>query len=303
MLNRFFIFTEHIGDNIYILCNETRKRLKTDDVWGISPGIAFYFIVGFIPFLIFLVNVILFFTMAQLDDVLNMLYAYLPVKMANTIENDIQRVVSQRSDLWMWMGLLVSMFSFQQGLAVLVRATDRENYDSADNVEKSKRLTFWVHGKAVIFSIGLIAAIVLSLGLIVFGEAAVQILYQAFPLPDVFMHTWSWGKYALPFVSLIIYLTIFYVFAPTKNHPPVSAALVVSTFVTIVWLAATGIYSWFMMIIPSIGEAYGPLIGLFVLFFWFRWIAYIIIIGICSLKVWQMRSSLWRQYKEQGIIA
>lgn len=302
MLNRFINWADHAGDNLYLLCNETRKKLETDDVKGISPGIAFYFIVGFIPFLIFLVNVILFFTVARLDIVIDMLYAYLPVKVALTLEADIQRVVAQRSDLWLWMGLLASMMSFQQGLAVLVRATDREHYESADNAERARKLTFLVHGKAVVFSVGLIVAIILSLGLLVFGEAMVQILCQVFPLPELFIRTWDWIKYVLPFVSLIVYLTIFYIFAPRANHPAVPAALVVSIFVTVAWLAATGVYSWFMMVIPSIGEAYGPLMGLFVLFLWFRWIAYIIIIGICSLKVWQERKALWEKYKSQGII-
>lgn len=77
----------------------------------------------------------------------------------------------------------------------------------------------------------------------------------------------------------------------------------VSVMVTIAWLVATGIYSWFMMVIPSIGEAYGPLMGLFVLFLWFRWIAYIIIIGICILKVWQERNALWERYKIEGIVS
>ncbi len=306
MLERFINWCAYIGDNLFLLTNETRKRLEADDVKGISPGIAFYFIVGFIPFLIFLVNVILFFTVARLDIVVNMLYAYLPVKVAVTLEMDIQRVVAQRSDLWMWMGLLFSLVSFQEGLAVMVRATDREHYEiadrNADSLLKVMKFSFWVHGKAVIFSVGLIAAIILSLGLLVFGDTVVQLLCQAFPLPEFFLRTWDWVKYVLPFGALIVYLTIFYIFAPYENHPAVLPSMAVSVIVTAAWMAATGIYSWFMLVIPSIGEAYGPLMGLFVLFLWFRWITYIIIMGNCLLRVWQERAALWKKYKEKGIV-
>ena len=289
-------------DNLYILYNETRKRLVTDDVRGISPGIAFYFIVGFIPFLIFLVNVILFFAVARLDSIFDILYAYFPTRVAMTLEADIQRLVAQRSGLWMWMGLLTSMWSFQQGLAILVRATDRVNYESVDNAQKNNKLSFCAHGKAVLFSVGLIAAIVISLGLLVLMEAVVQYLRQTFLLPEIFVGTWYWIKYVIPFAVLIIYLTIFYMFAPISNPPTLLSAIVVSVFVTIAWLVSTGIYSWFIMIIPNIGEAYGPLMGLFVLFFWFYWITNITIIGICILKVWQERKVLWAKYKENGII-
>lgn len=90
--------------------------------------------------------------------------------------------------------------------------------------------------------------------------------------------------------------------APLSNPPTLFSAILVSVFVTIAWLVSTGIYSWFIMVIPNIGEAYGPLMGLFVLFFWFYWITNITIIGICILKVWQERKNLWEQYKKQGII-
>lgn len=107
MLTHFYKWFTYIGDRLYFGINETYNQLQSDDVKGIAPGIAFYFLVGFIPFLIFLVNVILFCTVARLDIVVNMLYAYLPGKAAVTLEADIQRVVAQRSDLWMWMGLFM----------------------------------------------------------------------------------------------------------------------------------------------------------------------------------------------------
>lgn len=110
------------------------------------------------------------------------------------------------------------------------------------------------------------------------------------------MQTWSWTKYVIPFLALTVYLTIFYLFAPNTNHPTVPSAFVVSSLVTVAWLAATGIYSWFIMIIPSIGDVYGPLMGLFVLFSWFSWITYIIIVGLCLLKSWQEREMLWEEY-------
>ena len=45
-------------------------------------------------------------------------------------------------------------------------------------------------------------------------------------------------------------------------------------------LAATGIYSWCMTLIPSMGIAYGSLFGLFALFVWFKFIVSFIIYGI-----------------------
>lgn len=97
-------------------------------------------------------------------------------------------------------------------------------------------------------------------------------------------------SYFLPFVVLILFLTIFYLLAPHSYTPKLSHAVIAASLVTVLWLAATGVYSWLLLLIRSIGESYGPLFGLFVLFLWFRYITYIIIIGICFLKAWD---NLW----------
>ena len=268
------------------------KYLRTDELHGLSPGVAFYFIIGFIPFLVFIANVIMFFTVAQLDSIIELLYAYFPGKIAMTIEDDIQRIVSQRSDLWMWMGLLASTISFEQGLAVLVRATDHSYYKDA---------SIWdVHSKAILYVIGLLLAILLSLGLTVFGNAIVQFLDYEFQLPTVFLSTWSLLRFLLPFLALIMFLTIFYWTAPPNircNIAHIKTCAIAAFMVTFLWLTATGIYSWIMLFIPSMGECYGSFFGLFVLFMWFQYIALIIIIGIGFIKTWDKWNVLQHQWK------
>lgn len=109
---------------LYFFFDETSKHLRKDDLFGISPGITYYLIMGFIPFLIFAVNVILFSTVADIDFVINKVHTYCPPQIADTLETDIQRIVKQRSDLWLWVSLLFAAYSFEQALALLVRATD-----------------------------------------------------------------------------------------------------------------------------------------------------------------------------------
>ena len=270
---------------------QTRDFMRKDEVSGISPGITFYFIMGFIPFLIFSVNVVLFSTAADLDFVIEMVRTYFPERMATTLENDIQRIVAQRSDLWLWVSLFAAAYNFEKGLAILVRATDAKTYGERRSTPSLFRgitssAEFLIHIKSILYAVGLVMVIIVSLGLTVFGNILVQWFNYNFNLPSMFLDTWNILMYAIPFVVLILYLTIFYLSAPRSYSPHMLHAIVTAFIVTLLWLFATIIYRWFLMIVPSIGESYGPLFGLFAMFGWFYYIVKFIIFGLCFIKAW-----------------
>ena len=272
---------------LYYFYRHIKKSLHTEGIWGISSSITYYFIMGFIPFLIFVVNIALFFTAMQMDVVVSLVYTYFPERVASVLETNIQRIVAQQNNLWLWMSLLASAYSFQSGLEILVRATDYAGYlNRHQNKTKKNFMSFFVSMKSLVFSIGLVLAIVLSLGVMIIENTFIRSLKQTLLLPEIFLNSWYWVSYFLPFVVLILFLTIFYLLAPHSYTPKLSHAVIAASLVTVLWLAATGVYSWLLLLIPSIGESYGPLFGLFVLFLWFRYITYIIIIGICFLKAW-----------------
>jgi len=268
-----------------------RKFLRKDEVSGISPGITYYLIMGFIPFLIFSVNVALFTTAADLDFVVEFVRTYLPARAATTLEEDIFRIVGQRSDLWLWVSLFAAAYSFEKALAILVRASDLKTYgdklkSSMSIMGKINRADFLVHLKSALYAMGLVMVIIVSLGLTVFGKILLEWVDHSFHLSAVFLSTWNLLIYAIPFVVLVVYLTIFYRTAPHSYTPRLIHSFVTAFVVTILWLFATIIYRWVLMIIPSIGESYGPLFGLFTMFGWFYYIVSIIILGIGVVKTW-----------------
>lgn len=272
--------------NIYSFFHNIWRQLREEKLLGLSPGITFYIIMGFIPFLVFLINVLLFCTASKTGTIIKILYTYFPANIAGVIKEDVVRILAQRSSLWLWLSLLISAVSFEQALAILVRATDYKTYHG-----KSYWFDIVVHVKSVLFSIGLVVGIVLSLGLIVFGDIIIRYIHNYFPLPVFILSIWKFVKYILPFVSLIMMLTAFYFYAPHSYTPKIVPTMFTSTMVTVVWLAVTSIYSWLMVVIPTMGESYGPLVGLFVLFLWFRFIVYIIIFGIAFLKSWLLQKN------------
>ena len=248
--------------------------------FDMASGTTYYFLLGFLPFLVFTVNLMLFVMAAQVDAIYGVAAHYLPERMAGPLMSDITRIMASRSSLWMWVTGLFSLYSFVQGLVILTRATDSLDYAQTENIARDNRHNVLVYANGIIFTFGLMVVIFLSLGLPVFGNSLVYYLNESSHFPAFFLWLWNFLRVFLPFVVLVVWLTFFYIFAPHSYTPPFRQALITALLVTCLWLAVTGIYGWFMTLIPSMGIAYGSLFGLFALFVWFKFIVSFIIYGI-----------------------
>ena len=100
------------------------KRYIDDDVGSFASEASYCFILGLIPFMIFLVNCILFFAAPQLDTILDLLQ-YLPAQFAASMEENIARIIAGRSTIWLFAGLGAAVWTASQGTAVLVRGMDK----------------------------------------------------------------------------------------------------------------------------------------------------------------------------------
>ena len=96
------------------------KRYIDDDIGALASEASYCFILGLVPFLIFLVNCILFFAAPQLDTIMHFLQ-YLPEQFAASMEANVARIVEGRSSLWLFIGLAGAVWTASQGASVLVR--------------------------------------------------------------------------------------------------------------------------------------------------------------------------------------
>ncbi|MBQ4212045.1 MAG: YihY/virulence factor BrkB family protein [Selenomonas sp.] len=269
-----------LWETIYFFYQRFTAYHSISSWFDMASGTTYYFLLGFLPFLVFTVNLMLFVMASQVDAIYGMASHYLPERMAGPLMSDITRIMASRSSLWMWVTGLFSLYSFVQGLVILTRATDSLDYANTAAMARDNRHNILVYAKGIIFTFGLMVVIFLSLGLPVFGNSLVYYLNEDGQLPAFFLGLWNFLRVFLPFVVLVVWLTFFYIFAPHSYTPPFRQAFITALLVTFLWLAATGIYGWCMTLIPSMGIAYGSLFGLFALFVWFKFIVSFIIYGI-----------------------
>lgn len=257
---------------IKYVIHRTAKRFIEDDVTALAAESTYYFILGLVPFLIFFVNAILFFAAPQMHVIIKILH-YLPQQLETSMSENIYRIIQGRSSIWLFLGLGGALWTSSQGINVIIRAMDKIFFGDR-NIQK------WiiVNIKSLLFTLLITFGMILSLGMIVFINAVVYAIAYYFSISKFFLEIWNISKYAIPFIIMMFSLAAFYRYAPHKKCTTWPIILVTSLLVTCIWLILTGVYGYYILEISRMGTTYGSLIGLVVLFIWFR-LASMVIIG------------------------
>lgn len=264
------------------------KRCITDyvdkDADSFAVEASYFFILGMIPFLIFFVNCLLFVAAPEIHRILAFL-SYLPESFAEPLKENIIRIINGRSTLWLFIGLLVSVWTASRGTSVLIRGMDCIAHGN-------RNIQSWlaVNLKACFFTVFLVVTMIVSLGLIVFANAIIWVIHSyVFAFPDFFLQLWKWLRYIIPFVVMSLFLSVFYRWAPDRKYKKFFPLVVVSFIATVCLLLVTGAYGYYVLHISNMGVTYGSLIGLIFLFLWIRLALEVVLFGGVMIHVWSER--------------
>lgn len=256
------------------------QRFNDDNVTALAAEATYYFILGLIPFMIFLVNSMLFFAAPQIHVIMSLL-SYLPDDVAVAMEANILRIIQARSSIWLFIGLAGALWTSSQGVDTLIRSTDLAVYG-----DRNRQSYIRVNAKSIIFTLFISFAMILSLGLIVFGNAVVYAIAYYFHVPEILLKLWTVVKFGIPFVIIAFSLAVFYEYAPAGRRSDWRRVITSAFLVTSIWIALTAAYGYYILHVSSMGLTYGSLIGLVVLFIWFHLAAMVIIAGGELIVTW-----------------
>lgn len=255
-------------------------RYMDDDVGAMAAESTYFFILGLIPFMIFLVNMVLFFAAPQMDLIFELL-SYLPASMEHILRSYVTRIISGRSTIWMLGGLAGALWSSSQGVNALIRATDKAFYN-----DRNCQSWIKINIKSLVFTMLLTFAMLLSLILIVFANAIVYAVADFFQLSELFMQLWRLSRFTIPFTTLALVMALFYQLAPKAPVSRWKRVVAASFIVTLLFLLSTYAYGYYVQHISNMGVTYGSIVGLIVLFIWLKLAALFIIMGGELIMAW-----------------
>lgn len=247
--------------------------LGNDHVSMVAAGVAFYLLLAIFPAMGATLSIYgLVSDPADVQQQLEQLTALLPNEAQAILNQQLSAVASQSSQalgIGLMGSILLAVWSTTKGVKALITALN------IVYKEHEERSFIKLNAIALLLTLGAILFLVLALGLVV----ALPALLGNFGLQAYTQILILIARWVLLAVIVMTSLAVLYRYGPSRSSPRwqwVSWGAILATFL---WLAGSGLFSYYVSNFASYNETYGALGAIVILLMWFYLTAYMILLS------------------------
>ncbi|WP_243122223.1 YihY/virulence factor BrkB family protein [Clostridium thermarum] len=247
------------------------KRIKEDEVPAMASQLAYSMILSFMPFLIFLLAIVGF-TPLRSKDLLVYMEGIIPRESLSLIKDIIAEVTDVKKGDLLSFSLIATLWSATGGIKAVVRCLNKA-YD-----EKEKRGFLRLQLLYILFTLGLVLVVILTMGLLVFGNVIGNYLSCCFEFSDVFVLLWNIFRYVIIVLVMAMIFTFIYHYTPSRRlirKEVIPGAL----FSTAGWIIISMGFSFYVDNFANYSRVYGGIAAIFILMVWIYLSSLILLIG------------------------
>ncbi len=262
---------KYANNKYYLFFLQLYKQAIKHQVSNSGAMLAYYFILSFFPFLIFLISMLSYTPLVSIDLVEAVIKVF-PAEVGLTIANFINDLVSSRSDAIVSTSIIVTLYSSSKGLSSLIEAINR-----AYNLKDDRNIVVKTI-LALIFTVFVAISIVIMLVSIVFGGVIITYIFNILNIERVAIDIYTVLRFILPAMFMFIVLVLLYKYAPNKKIKWKST-FKGAIFATIGIILSSMIFSFYVSNFGKYNVTYGSLGGVVVLLIWINLLGTIIVLG------------------------
>jgi len=250
---------------------ELLVRIKKVDVTGLGSQLAFFFLLSLFPLLIFIMTLLPFLNLNQAEIFL-LIRDYAPESVSMLIEDTLSDILKNRNGGLLSIGILATVWSASKGMNALTKALNRSYF-----TEESRSFIV-ARGMSVVFTIMLIAVLVVALILPVFGEQIGMLVFSYLGLEEGFIILWGSLRWVIPPVLIFFVFSLVYWLVPDLKIR-FKSVLPGSLFATIGWILTSLAFSYYVSNFGNYSSTYGSIGAIIVLMMWLYISAIILMLG------------------------
>lgn len=246
-------------------------KINNDDIFALAAQLAYYLVLAFFPFLIFLITLV---GISKLDSitVIYGLKSILPDNVFNLVEQTVLEIINQQRVGLLGISIAVSMWSAASGVRAVIKGINKA-YDL-----KEKRNFISLSILSLVFTIALTLIIMIALVALVFGDLIGRYLYLWIPFPRVVRIVWNIIRYVVVVFSMVFIFATLYRYAPTRRMKW-RKVFPGAVFTSIAWIIVSIAFSYYVNNISNYSRLYGSLGAVFVLMIWLYLTSITLILG------------------------
>lgn len=241
-----------------------------------AASLSYFLLLTVFPLLI-CVNAFLGLLNLDVFQVIFYLEGFLPEEGLKVIRDYLSYISGGQSGGLLAAGLIMAFTSSSAAFRTLMRALARI-YD------EPPRRGLWSIIVSILFPLGLLLTIYLSIGVIVTGDWLLGLLAQHLQLRQV-LSLWQSLRFLLLFLVFFLFILTMSRLAMPRNTTKMPL-LVGSTLSAVTLVAASALFSWLISLSTRYSLVYGSLMSVVVLMLWLYLCGNILLLGNIIGRVW-----------------
>ena len=277
---------------------ETGKKLNNrfigHDVGARSAQMTYYWILAFFPFLILIITILSYTTIAE-EQFIHYLEQAIPSTIMPLIKDTIAHLVQYRSASLVSFGAIASIWSASAAVDVMVRGMYRAYSGTDTRAFIVKKIV------SIMYTFILLILIAGMIGLLVFGHKIGEYLLDTlFGNQWIYLPLWDLFRFSLSILVLVSGLYMIYRYIPRK-HIKSANVWPGTIFATIGWYSFSILFSIYVDQFSAYNKMYGSIGGVFILLIWMYVNSMVLLMGAEINALWQDVQIMRRRKKNAYI--
>ena len=255
----------------YDILWRTYREMNSDRLLSIAGGVSFFVLLAIFPAVTALVSAYgLFFNTSTITDNLSLLNDVVPDNVLSIVHEQASRIASNSGralSIGFVVGIVVSLWSAMSGVKAIVDALN-VIYE-----QKEGRNVLKLNVVALVFTLAGFAAFLLAIAAIVI----LPLILSPIGLGSMTETLTRIARWPVLLVVLLIGLAVLYRYGPDRRAARWQWVSVGSVFAAVTWIAASFLFSWYLVSFANYNATYGSLGAVVGLMIWL-WISTILVL-------------------------
>lgn len=276
----------------YSMVRAFLRKLREDTVSAFAAQTAFFVILSFLPFLIFLLTLFRFLPV-RTEGILSAIHSVFPPVVGDFVGMLLREVREKTSGALLSISVIAALWSASRGFLAIIQGMN------AVYGNKETRnyfvLRLWSVGYTLVFAVVLL----LTLVLLVFGNQIYMKIQSIFPLLEHVALLVISLRTIVSFLFLVGFFFAIYLFVPNRKCIAYAPELPGALLTAIGWMGFSYLYSFYIDHMAGVSAMYGSLTAVALCMIWVYACMYIMFIG-AELNVVAADESVrqaWREFK------
>ena len=246
-------------------------KMRDDFISAFSSQAAFFIIVSFFPFILFLLTILHYLPISE-HTLIFAIEEFFPVSIRSFLVSTIKDLNAKASGTVISITVIATLWSAARGFLAIIRGLN-----GVYRIRETRNY-FLLRAVAAIYTVIFTIVILISLGILVFGNRITLMITTRFPILSELALGIISLRTIVGICVLLVFFTCLYVFIPnrkTKIINELPGALIAATG----WMLFSYAYSYYIDNMGNFSYMYGSLAAIVLCMLWVYFCMYIMFIG------------------------